>query len=140
MTHPKHPNTLFSAPYTHSGIQALIHWLMDTQGIGQFDLSKRSGLSPATVYQILNKSEDETTRPPRKSTISSLATSLGAQVTFDTKRGTFSLIQEFELPSTASEEIRSVLNDIGRILSARRKPMNREERDRLLRVVKAVLE
>ena len=140
MPHPKHPNTLFSAPYTHTGVQALIQWLMDTKGIGQFELSKRSGLSPATVYQILNKSEDETTRPPRKSTLSSLATSLGAQVMFDTKKGIFSLVQEFELPSTTSAEIRAVLNEIGRMLSARRKPLNRKERDRLLRVVKAVLE
>jgi transcriptional regulator with XRE-family HTH domain len=139
MQHPKQPNTLFSAPYTHSGVQALIQWLMDTQGIGQFDLSKRSGLSPATVYAILNKTEKMITRPPRKSTISSLATSLGAQITFDTKRRTFSLIQEFELPPTASAEIRAVLNEIGGILSARQKPLNREERDRLLRVVRALL-
>ena len=50
MPHSTSQNTLFSAPYTHSGVQALIQWLMDTQGIGQFELSKRSGLSPATVY------------------------------------------------------------------------------------------
>lgn len=140
MPHPKQPDTLFSAPYTHSGVQALIQWIMDTQGIGQFELSRRSGLSPATVYAILNKTEKMITRPPRKSTISSLANSLGAQITFDTKRRTFSLIQEFELPSTTSAEIRAVLNDIGRLLSARRKPLKREERDRLMRVVKAVLQ
>ncbi len=54
MTAMKAGKYLFSGPYTHTGVQRFIEWIMNSQGIGQFELSKRSGLSPATIFQILN--------------------------------------------------------------------------------------
>jgi hypothetical protein len=129
----------FSAPYTHSGVQELVHWIMDNQGIGQFELSKRSGLSPAAIFQILNKSEKQVTRPPRRSTVSSLAQSIGARVHFDSKKNTFALMHDFEIPKTKAKELSMLLSEIGSWILSRRKVITKEERERIVRVVKAVV-
>ncbi len=130
---------LFSAPYTHTGVQRLIQWIMDSQGIGQFELSKRSGLSPATIFQILNKTEREVTRPPRKSTLSSLASAVGAEIQFDSKKNIFFLVQKYEMPKTKAKELALLLSDIGTLIMNSRRTITREERDRIVRVVKALI-
>jgi hypothetical protein len=135
----KERNYLFTAPYTHTGVQELVRWIMDTQGIGQFELSKRAGLSPAAVFQILNKSEKQVTRPSRRSTLSALAQTVGAEVQFDSERNQFALVQKFELPETDSKDLRLLLSEIGDWIVSRRKRMTREERDRIVRVVKALM-
>ena len=129
----------FIAPYTQTGVQQLIQWLMDTQGIGQFELSKRSGLSPATVFQILNRSEKDVTRPPRKSTISSLASAVGSKVHFHSEKGTFAIYQDVELPETESKELTLLYSEIGSWILTRRKTLKKEEREQIVRVVKAML-
>ena len=131
---------IFSAPYTHTGVQHLIQWLMDSQGIGQFELSKRSGLSPATIYQILAKSEKDVTRPPRRSTLSSLAKAIRAEVRYEGDGDRFYLTQQFELPKTEGKEISLLLHEIGSWIMTRRKPLTKEERERIVRVVKAVVD
>ncbi len=132
-------NYLFSAPYSHSGVQRLIQWIMDSQGIGQFELSKRSGLSPATIFQILNKTEREVTRPPRKSTLSSLASAVGAEVQIDSKKNIFFLVQKYEMPKLRAKELSLLLSDIGNIVMDSRRTITREERERIVRVVKALI-
>jgi len=129
---------IFSAPYTHTGVQRLIHWIMDSQGIGQFELSKRSGLSPATIFQILNKSENEVTRPPRRSSITALASAVGAEVIYDGKKNQFALVQKFELPKTQAKEISLLLSEIGSWIVTNRRSMTKEERERIVRVIKAL--
>lgn len=113
---------------------------MVVQGIGQFELSKRSGLSPASVYQILNKSEKDVTRPPRRSTLSGLAASIGGEVTFDSKKNQFAIVQKYELPKTEAKEVSLLLSEIGAMIVSRRKPMSREEREKIARVVKALVQ
>jgi hypothetical protein len=135
----KNAKYLFSAPYTHSGVQELVKWLMDSQGIGQFQLSKRAGLSTAGVYQIVTKSEEEVTRPPRRSTVAALAQSIGAQVRFEEKNNLFELVQDFELPKTESKELSLLLSEIGSVILARRKKLTRDQRKQIVRVVKALL-
>ena len=130
---------IFSALYTHSGVQRLIQWIMDSQGIGQFELSKRSGLSPATIFQILNKSEHEVTRPPRRSSITAIASAVGAEVIYDGKKNRFALVQKFELPKTQAKEISLLLSEIGSWIVTSRRTMTKEERDRIVRVVKALV-
>ena len=130
---------VFSAPYTHSGVQKLVQWLMDSQGIGQFELSKRSELSPAAIFQILSRSENEVSRPPRRSTVSALGQAIGARVHFDGKKNVFALFQQFELPKTEAKELSLLLSEIGSWIISRRKPVTKDERERLVRVVKAVL-
>jgi len=112
---------------------------MDSQGIGQFELSKRSGLSPATIFQILNKSENEVTRPPRRSSITAIASAVGAEVIYDGKKNRFALVQKFELPKTRAKEISLLLSEIGSWIAASRRSMTKEERDRIVRVVKALV-
>ena len=139
LTVRKERNPLFTAFYTHPGVQQLVRWIMDTQGIGQFELSKRAGLSPAAVFQILNKTEKQVTRPSRRSTLSALAQTVGAEVQFDSARNLFALMQKFELPETDSKDLGLLLSEIGDWIISRRKRMTRQERDRIVRVVKAVL-
>jgi transcriptional regulator with XRE-family HTH domain len=128
---------LFSAPYSHTGVQQLITWIMDSQGIGQFELSKRSRLSPAAIYQILNKSENEVSRPPRRSTVSALAQAIGARVHFDSEKNMFALFQQFDLPKTDAKQLSLLLSEIGSWIISRRKLVTKEERERIVRVVKA---
>jgi hypothetical protein len=130
---------VFSATYTHSGVQKLVRWIMDNQGIGQFELSKRSKLSPAAIYQILNKTEKEVTRPPRRSTVSSLGQAIGASVHFDSEKNTFTLVQQVEIPQTRAKELSNMLSEIGSIILNRGKPLTKEERERVVRVVKALV-
>ncbi len=112
---------------------------MDTQGISQFELSKRAGLSPAAVFQILNKSKKQVTRPSRRSTVSALAQTIGAEVQFDSARNQFVLVQKYELPETDSKDLGLLLSEIGDWILSRKKRITREERERIVRVVKAVL-
>jgi transcriptional regulator with XRE-family HTH domain len=131
---------VFSAPYTHTGVQKLIRWIMDSQGIGQFELSKRSRLSPAAIYQILNKSGGEVSRPPRRSTVTALAQAIGARVHFDSEKNMFALFQQFDLPKTNAKELSLLLSEIGSWIISRRKPLTKDERDRMVRIVKATLD
>jgi transcriptional regulator with XRE-family HTH domain len=110
---------------------------MDSLGIGQFEVSKRSGLSAATVYQILKKSEKDVTRPPRRSTIAALAKTVGAEIRFDRNR--FFLMQPFELPKIEAKELNLLLSEIGSMILSLRRSLSREERERIVRVVKAVM-
>jgi hypothetical protein len=129
---------LFVAHYTHTGVQRLVLWIMDTQGIGQFELSKRAGLSPAAIFQILNKSEKQVTRPSRRSTLSALAQAVGAEVQFDSTKNQFALVQKYNVPETDSKDLGLLLSEIGDWIISRRKRMTKEEHDRILRVVKAL--
>jgi transcriptional regulator with XRE-family HTH domain len=129
---------IFMAPYTHSGVQKLIRWIMDEKGISQFTLSKRAELSAATIFQILNKSDKEVTRPPRRSTLSSLARTMGARVHFDSKRNRFALLQDIDW--RPEKELSLVLSDIASVLVASgKKHFTQGERDRISRVVKALM-
>ena len=132
-------NTLYSDYYTHAGVQRFIIWILETQGIGQFELSKRAQMSQATLWQIQNKSPKTVTRPPRKSTLSTLSASLGAEVRFDTEENRFSIIQA-SIPETESKDLNLLLSEIARALTKSGKTkFSIGERERIVRVVKAVL-
>lgn len=139
LTAKRQRNYLFSSPYTHPGVQQLVRWIMDTQGISQFELSKRAGLSPAAVFQILNKSEKQVTRPSRRSTLSALAQTVGAEVQFDSARNQFAMVQKYHLPETDSKDLGLLLSEIGDWIVSRKKRITKAERARIVRVVKAVL-
>ena len=129
---------IFMAPYSHSGVQKLIRWIMDTKGISQFTLSKRADLSAATIFQILNKSEKQVTRPPRRSTISSLAKAVGARVGFDSKRNRFAVLQDTDWRPDL--EVSMILSQIAAVLVASgRRHFSKEERERIVRVVEALV-
>ena len=132
-------NTIYTDSYTHAGVQRFIIWILDTQGIGQFELSKRAQMSQATLWQIQNKSPKTVTRPPRKTTLAVLAASLGAEVRFDTEVSQFSIVQT-SIPQTESNDLNLLLSDIARALTNSGKTrFSVEERERIVRVVKAVI-
>ncbi len=129
---------IFAAPYSQSGVQKLIRWIMDEKGISQFTLSKRAELSAATIFQILNKSEKQVTRPPRRSTLASLARSMGARVHFDSKKNRFALLQDIDW--RPEKELSLILSDIASVLVASgKKRFSQEERERIVRVVTALV-
>ena len=105
------------------------------RGAEQFELAKRPGLTPATIYQILKKSEKEVTRPPRKSTIQALARGIGAQVMFNSKTKMI-FLQHTSAPETKRDDIAQFLLQIAdAIRQSGRKEIPREERDKILRVL-----
>ena len=96
-------------------------------------------MSPAAIFQILNKSEKQVTRPSRRSTLSALAQAVGAEVQFDSIKNQFALVQRYIVPETDSKELSRLLSEIGDWIISRKKRMTKEERERILRVVKADL-
>lgn len=139
ITRTKASTVAFADDYTHSGVQRLIRWIMDSQGISQFELSKRSGLSPAAIFQILKKTERDVTRPPRKSTLAGLAKTVGAEVRFMSEKNKFLISHDHEAPDINARQISLLLSDIGTWLASRKKRITQEERERIVRVVRAVV-
>ncbi len=78
------------------------------------------------------------TRSPRRSTLSSLAKSIGGGIRF-TEKGEFFLEQPYQLPDVQQKELSLLLSEIGTIIVGKRKPFTSEDRERVLKVVKAVL-
>ena len=130
---------LFSYTYTHTGIQHMIRDILDTYGISQFELAKRADLTPATIYQILKKSEKQVTRPPRKSTIQALGKAIGAQVMFNSKTNMV-FLQNTSIPESKHDDIAQFLLQISdAIKQSGRTEIPREERDKILRVLRVLL-
>jgi hypothetical protein len=77
-----------------------MRWILDNQGIPQYALSKRSGLSAPAIFQNLNKSERQVTQPPLRSTVAALGKAVGADVRFDSKKHQVALVQKYDLPTT----------------------------------------
>ena len=94
------------------------------------------GLSPAAIFQILNKSEKQVTRPSRRSTLSALADVIGAEVQIECSGNQFALVQKYDLPETDSNELSLLLSEIGDWIISRKKRVTEEERVRIVRVVK----
>ena len=130
---------LFSHPYTHTGIQHLIRDILDIYGISQFELAKRADLTPATIYQILKKSEKQVTRPPRKSTVQAFGKAIGAQVMFNSKTNMV-FVQNASVPESKHDDITQFMLQIAdAIRQSGRTEIPREERDKILRVLRVLL-
>jgi transcriptional regulator with XRE-family HTH domain len=130
---------LSSYPHTHSGIQRMIRDILDTYGISQFELATRSGLNPATIYQILKKSEKQVTRPPRRSTVHALARAIGARLMFNSKTNMI-LLHHALIPEARHDDIAQFFLQIAdAIRQSGRTAIPREERDKILRVLRVLL-
>ena len=126
-------------PDTHTGIQHLIRDILDTFGISQSELAKRAGLTPAAIYQILKKSEKQVTRPPRKSTVHGLARAISAQVMLNSKTNKI-FLQHASMPETKRDNIAQFILQIAdAIRQSGRKEIPRDERDKILRVLRVLL-
>ena len=130
---------LFNYPYTHTGIQTLIRDILDTYGISPFELAKRAGLTPAAIYQILKKSEKQVSRPPRKSTVQALGQAIRAQVMFNSKTNNV-FLQHASVPETKRDDISEFLLQVAdAIRQSGRTEIPRDERDKILRVLRVLL-
>jgi len=126
-------------PYTHAGIQQMIRDLLDTYGISQFELSKRAGLTPAAIYQILKKKPKQVSRPPRKSTVQGLAKAVGATVRFNGQTNIVSLFRT-DFPETKDDSITQFLLQVAdAVKQSGRTEIPRDERDKILRVIRVLL-
>lgn len=130
---------LSTYPYTHTGIQRLIRDILDTYGISPFELARRAGLTAATIYQILKKSEKQITRPPRKSSVRGLARAIGAHVMFNSRTNMI-FLHHASVPETKRDDIAQFMLQIAdAIRQSGRKEIPRDERDKMLRVIRVLL-
>jgi transcriptional regulator with XRE-family HTH domain len=128
-----------TVPYTLEGVQRAIRQLLDREGISEYDLAKRAGLSPTSIYLILRKNPNQPARPVRRSTLQAIGNGVGYEVTIDTaaERLTFRDRGESHATKAAVEDI---LNDIrGVLMKTDIKRLSKTERDRLKEVVRAMV-
>ncbi len=126
-------------PYTHWGVQRMIRDILDTYGISKFELAQRAHLTPAAVYQIMKKTAKQVSKPPRKSTIQALAQAIGARVTFD-RQANLVLLHVTRIPETQGDSITQFMLQVAdAIKQSGRTEISRDERDRILRVLRVLL-
>jgi transcriptional regulator with XRE-family HTH domain len=133
---PKTPPIRFR--FDHSGVQALIRWIMDTQGLSQYEISKRAGLNPATIFQILNKVVKETTRQPHRSTITTIAKAAGYDVLFDSKSNEI-LLKPAPKQTHQREDIEALFEVLRQEIHDAGKRVNKADREKIREIVRVVL-
>ncbi len=75
-------NSSFTTEYTLDGVKRLIKHLENTLQISLYDLAKRSSVTPAAIYAILNRKDTKNGRKVRKKTIIGFAQGCGYSVRF----------------------------------------------------------
>ena len=128
--------------YNLSGIQQLIEQLLDAEGISEFELSRRAGLNPATIYNMMNEKktdENQSSRGMRKLSLRKIGESLGYRVTFDTQQNEIILTRVRSSASGMDElegfwvELRTVFLQAGKF------KLTPEEQTRIKDIIKAVI-
>ena len=128
----------FTEDYTHSGVKRVIVRILKYQAMSQYELAKRAELNPSTIYQILSKDEEETSRPPRLSTVTAIARATGHSVTFDNEHNRLRFEKVAEPPDR--NDIEELIVDIRSILLRSGKDrFSKEEKERILDVLKALV-
>jgi hypothetical protein len=69
-----------------------------------------------------------------------LAKAVGAELSFESKKNRFLLSQKFDLPKTQAKELSLLLSQIASWIMAKRRHITKVERERIVRVVKALIE
>jgi transcriptional regulator with XRE-family HTH domain len=131
--------TTITVPYTLEGVQSAIRQLLDKEGISQFDLAKRGGLSPTSIYLILRKDPEQPTRPVRRSTLHAIGNGVGYEVTIDSlnERITFRDRGETLATKMAVEDILDDIRD--GLVKTDIKRLTKAERGRLKEVVRVMV-
>lgn len=128
-----------TVPYTLEGVQSAIRQFLDGEGISEYNLAKRAGLSPTSIYLILRKDPVQPARPVRRSTLQAIGNGVGFEVTIDTaaQRLTFRDRGESHATKAVVEEI---LSDIrAMLLKTDIKRLSKTERDRLKEVIRVMV-
>jgi transcriptional regulator with XRE-family HTH domain len=125
--------------YSLQGVQSAIHQLLDREGISEYDLAKRAGLSPTSIYLILRKDPNESTRPVRRSTLQAIGNGVGYEVTIDSVNQRLIFRDRGESLATTTV-VQELLDDIrGVLLKTDIKRLSKAERDRLKEVVRVMV-
>jgi transcriptional regulator with XRE-family HTH domain len=128
-----------TAPYTLEGVQSAIRQLLDREGISEYDLAKRAGLSPTSIYLILRKDPTQPARPVRRSTLQAIGNGVGYEVTLDSVNKHITFRDRGESLATKTV-IQEILDDIRNVLMKTDiKRLSKTERDRLKEVVRAMV-
>jgi transcriptional regulator with XRE-family HTH domain len=136
-TTPKTPPIRFK--FDHSGVQALIRWIMDIQGLSQYEISRRAGLNPATIYNILRRNATETTRKPHRSTITRIAGATGYDVTFESGSDMI-LLKRAPKRARNREDIEALLDELRTVLVLSGKRLPKAEREKVKEIVRILIE
>jgi transcriptional regulator with XRE-family HTH domain len=111
---------------------------MDTQGLSQYEISRRAGLNPATIFQILSKVVTETTRQPHRSTITTIAKAAGYDVLFDSRNEEI-LLKLARKESQKREDIEALFEVLRQEIHKAGKRVNKAEREKIREIVRVVL-
>jgi transcriptional regulator with XRE-family HTH domain len=111
---------------------------MDTQGLSQYEISRRAGLNPATIFQILSKVVKETTRQPHRSTITTIAKAAGYDVMFDSKSEDI-LLKPAPKRAHKREDIEALFEVLRQEIYDAGKRINKADREKIREIVRIML-
>ena len=132
--------TTISVPYTLEGVQTAIRKILDREGISEYDLAKRGGLSPTSIYLILHKSPHQKTRPVRRSTLQAIGNGVGYEVNIDSIHGQLAFVKKGESLATKLV-VQEILDDVREVLmDTEMKRLSRTERDRLKELIRLMVQ
>lgn len=130
------------AEYRLPAIQRLIQQLLDAEGISEFELSRRSGLNAATIYNLMNeKSTDRTNdfRGLRRQSLRKIGEALGYKVTFDSERDEVVLERTRDL-TRGMDDLENFWTELREVfLQAGKTKLTHDEQGRIKEVVRAMI-
>lgn len=130
---------IITVPYTLEGVQKAIRTILDREGISEYDLAKRGGLSPTSIYLILHKSPHQKTRPVRRSTLQAIGNGVGYEVNIDSIRGQLGFVKKGESLATKLV-VQEILDDVREVLmETEMKRLSKAERDRLKELIRVMV-
>jgi hypothetical protein len=131
--------TTFTAPYNLVGVQTAIRQMLDREGISEYEMAKRAGLSPTSVYLILRKSPDQKTRPVRRSTLIAIGSGMGYEVRIDSMRRQLTFLKKAEALANKTA-VQEIMDDVREVLmETDMRRLSKGERDRLKELVRVMV-
>ena len=131
--------TTIAVPYTLEGVQSGIRQLLDREGISEYELAKRAGLSPTSIYLILRKDPAKPARPVRRATIQAIGHGIGYEVTIDSTKQRISFRDRGEILATKAA-VEEILDDIrGMLIETDIKRLSKVELGRLKDLVRVMV-
>lgn len=125
--------------YDLDGIKTIIRTLCDSEGLSEFELAKRSGLNPASIYNLMKKI-DLKSPGMRKSTLRAIGTSFGYKVSFTDAENQILLTKDSTIGSQRDSNLDHFFNEIKMILTnAGKMHLSDLERDLIKKTLSGML-
>ena len=132
--------TTITVPYTLEGVQTAIRTMLDRQGISEYEMAKKGGLSPTSIYLILRKSPKQKTRPVRRSTLLAIGSGMGYEVTIDSTHRQLTFLKRGETLATKTA-VQEILDDVREVLMETDiKRLSKGEHDRLKELIRVMVQ